>query len=137
MFTKSLAAAALAGLIGIATLGLSTATASAGYWVGGGYWSGGGNYGGGNYNAYPSYPTYPSYRAYPNYPVYPNYDYNVRPRPYYPVQPTVQQVCKPIYKTVQVWKLYYGWVWRTVYAGQRCWYQQAYPSQSYGYSNGW
>jgi hypothetical protein len=131
MFTKSLAAAALAGVIGVATLGLSTGTASAGYWVGGGYWGGGGYWsgGGGNYN---------NYNAYPSYPAYPgnNYYFSIRPRPYYPVQPTVQQVCKPIYKTVQIWKPYYGWVWQTVYAGQRCWYQQSYPSYSYG-NGGW
>jgi hypothetical protein len=126
MFTKSLAA----GAVAFAVLAAATTTASAGYW------GNGGNYG--NYNGYPP-PAYPGYP--PSYPgIGRDYQGNnfylyVRPRPYVPVQPAVQKVCKPVYKTVQVWKPAYGWVWATVYGGQQCWFQQVYPRQSYSY--GW
>ena len=136
MFTKSFAAAALAGAVVFGALAATTATASAGYW------GDGGNYG--NYNNYNNYNNYPP--VYPgNPPPYPGIgrDYHqgnnlylyIRPRPYVPVQPVVQKVCKPIYKTVQVWKPNYGWVWATVYGGQQCWFQQVYPRQNYSY--GW
>ena len=128
MFMKTLAAFAIAALVAIGALGATTAPAAAGYW------GNGGNYD--NYNAYPR--AYPRDRPYPgigrDYPRNNGY-FNVRPRLYVPAQPVVQQVCKPVYRTVQVWKNYYGWVWATVYAGQQCWYQQVYPRQ--GYSNGW
>jgi len=117
MFTKTVAAAALASIVAIGTLAASTATASAGYW---------GNYG--NSYAYPATPGYPSYQG--GYWGGNNW-YFYHPRAY--AQPAVQQVCKPVYKTVQVYKPYYGWVWATVYAGQQCYYQQAYPSYGYGW----
>jgi hypothetical protein len=126
MFTKTLAGG-LAGVIAIGTLAVSTMSASADYW------GNGGNYG--NSYAYPGTPTYPNYQG-GGYWGGNNWYFN-HPRAYAPAQPAVQQVCKPVYKTVQVFKPYYGWVWATVYAGQQCSYQPAYPSYGYGYRYGW
>ncbi|HZP21093.1 MAG TPA: hypothetical protein VFB16_12900 [Bauldia sp.] len=35
-------------------------------------------------------------------------------------KPRMHKVCGPTYKTVKVWQKYYGWVWKTVYAGEEC-----------------
>ena len=134
MFKKTLTAAAIAGLVAIGALGTTTTTASAAYW---------GN-GGNNYDSYNAYP--PAYsgngigRDHRGNNWYFNRGgneayFNHRLRPRIQVQPVVQKVCKPVYRSVQVWKPYYGWVWATVYGGQECWFQPAYPSQNYSY--GW
>ena len=49
-------------------------------------------------------------------------------RPYAPVPPPLppKKVCQPVYKTVTVWQPWYGWVQKTVYAGQECWIQPSY-----------
>lgn len=39
-----------------------------------------------------------------------------------------RQICKPAYKSVQVWNPWYGWTWQTVYAGQSC----ASPPRAWG-----
>jgi hypothetical protein len=46
-----------------------------------------------------------------------------KPRYY---KPPVHRVCKPIYKKIKYWQHWRGWVWKTVYAGQKCWYQPVY-----------
>ena len=43
-----------------------------------------------------------------------------------PPPPPTHKVCKPVYKTVSVWQPYYGWVWKTVYAGEKCWVEPIY-----------
>ena len=135
MFTKTLAAA-IAGLVAIGALGATTTTASAAYW-------------GNGDNSYDSYNAYPGDRPHagtasaatiaattgPSTVAAPSAYFNQRLRPRVQVQPVVQKVCKPVYKTVQTWKPYYGWVWATVYGGQQCWFQPVYPSQNYSY--GW
>jgi hypothetical protein len=53
-----------------------------------------------------------------------------RPPIYQPrfVQP-YQQVCRPVYRTVRVWRPYYGWCLTTVYSGQTCWKQRVYQKR--------
>ena len=94
MFTKPLLAAAAAALIAAGSLSLSTTSASATYY--GGAYFGGGN---GWYLGWG------------------------HPFAYKPYKPPVRQVCEPIYKTINVWDPYYGWVWKTVYAGKSCSWQ--------------
>ena len=133
MTNRSLTALAAIGFLAVGSLGLATAPAAAdGYGSGPGYGSGSG-YGGG-----PGGPGGPGYG--PAGPGGPGYGYGHGPGPAYGggyvggngwyfgwganpwrgpafYHPTA---CQPIYRKVKVWTPYYGWVWKTVYAGRSC-----------------
>ena len=129
MFIKALIAGTAAVLISASTLAVSGGSAAAdSYGTGSGYagsgyahpkgypdhgygsggWKGRGDHGrwghGGGYGGYGGKDRY-SLHAY---------------KPY-------RQVCRPVYKSVQVWNPWKGWTWQTVYAGQSC----AYPPRSW------
>jgi hypothetical protein len=96
---KMLIAAIAAAFLAFGALTVTTSTASAGgYGYSSGYVGGNGWYLGWGYK--------PQYK------------------PYH--KPPVQKVCKPVYKTIKYWQHWRGWVWKTVYAGQKCWYQPVY-----------
>ncbi len=55
--------------------------------------------------------------------------------PQKPYKPVVQKVCGPSFKQVQVWKPGRGWVWDKVYTGQACRLEKIYPTK--GYMHAW
>jgi len=111
MFTKTILATATAALISAGSLGATTTTASAGYVAYGGY----------GYHA--PYGAYGAYGGYGNHGWFFNFGY----RPVAP-RPVVQKVCAPTYRTVEVWRPHFGWVWQTVSTGVTCHYAPSYPS---------
>lgn len=101
MFRKTIVAAAAAALVSAGMLAMSASSASATYYgYGGGYGWGGGGSG-----------------------IYLNFGYKPHQR-YYKKKfyKQVRQNCRPIYKQVVVWKPYHGWVYKTVYAGKKCYW---------------
>ena len=42
------------------------------------------------------------------------------------VRPPMRQVCAPTFRTIKVFKPYYGWVFTQVYAGQQCYWRAAW-----------
>jgi hypothetical protein len=128
MFAKTLIAAATAATIAVGALGATTTIASAqGYGPGG--WGAPGSGSPGYGHGAPGYPDGPGawhapgtgYWGAPRGGGYfggPNWRVAVRP--------PVRQVCAPTFRTIKIFRPYYGWVFTQVYAGQQCYWRAAW-----------
>ncbi len=127
MFTRTLIATLTAGVIGAASLGAMTATASAHQ-----------SYGQQGYGPGPDGPNMyykpapdrgSAYGGWVRGPGWQLRFGDFKPFPEKPLKPIVQKVCGPTFKQVQVWNPYKGWVWQKVYAGQGCRLEKIYPTK--------
>ena len=132
MFRKTLIATVAAAIVSLGALGATTTTASAHNWDGDG-WSNNSN----GWNGYPRGNFFGG--GFGGNGIYFNFGFQQPPpvKKFHP-KPAVQKVCSPRYKTITVWDPHYGWVYQTVYAGQKCDIVKVYPNyQAYPVYRNW